>query len=65
MTLGLEFTAASDILRNAVAPTRQDILNLAAMVLLRTVLNYFLEREIEQGEQRRLREKESQREPNT
>ncbi|HEY9810042.1 MAG TPA: DUF1622 domain-containing protein [Halomicronema sp.] len=56
LTLGLEFTVASDILRTAVAPTRQDILNLAAIVLLRTLLNYFLEREIEQGEQRRLRE---------
>jgi uncharacterized membrane protein len=50
---------ASDILRTAVAPTRQDILNLAAIVLLRTLLNYFLEREIEQGEQRRLRESQS------
>ncbi len=64
LTLGLEFTVASDILRTAVAPTRQDILNLAAIVLLRTLLNYFLEREIEQGEQRRLREKESAKEPN-
>jgi uncharacterized membrane protein len=59
LTLGLEFTVASDILRTAVAPTRQDILNLAAIVLLRTLLNYFLEREIEQGEQRRLRESQS------
>ena len=65
LTLGLEFTVASDILRTAVAPTRQDILNLAAIVLLRTLLNYFLEREIEQGEQRRLREKDSAKEPNT
>jgi uncharacterized membrane protein len=32
---------------------RQDILNLAAIVLLRTLLNYFLEREIMQGEQSR------------
>nr|MBA3922947.1 DUF1622 domain-containing protein [Nostocaceae cyanobacterium] len=51
---GLEFTVASDILRTAVAPTRQDILNLAAIVLLRTLLNYFLEQEIRQGEQNRL-----------
>lgn len=58
LTLGLEFTVASDILRTAVAPTRQDILNLGAIVLLRTLLNYFLEREIEQGEQRRLSERE-------
>lgn len=53
LTLGLEFTVASDILRTAVAPTRQDIVNLGAIVLLRTLLNYFLEREIRQGEQHR------------
>lgn len=53
LALGLEFTIASDILRTAVAPTRQDILNLGAIVLLRTLLNYFLEREIQQGEYRR------------
>jgi len=50
LALGLEFTVASDILRTAVAPTQQDILNLGAIVLLRTLLNYFLEREIQQGE---------------
>jgi uncharacterized membrane protein len=58
LTLGLEFTVASDILRTAVAPTRQDILNLGAIVLLRTLLNYFLEQEINQVEQSSLREKE-------
>ncbi|HYF62302.1 MAG TPA: DUF1622 domain-containing protein [Herpetosiphonaceae bacterium] len=57
LTLGLEFTLASDILRTAVAPTRQDILNLGAIVLLRTLLNFFLEREIRQAE--RIREAES------
>ncbi len=57
LALGLEFTVASDILRTAVAPTRQDILNLGAIVLLRTLLNYFLEREIQQGEQRRSAER--------
>lgn len=56
LALGLEFTVASDILRTAVAPTRQDILALGAIVLLRTLLNYFLEREIQQGEQRCLPE---------
>ena len=59
LALGLEFTVASDILRTAVAPTRQDILNLGAIVLLRTLLNYFLEREIRQGEQSRSVEQES------
>ena len=50
LALGLEFTVARDILRTAVAPTRQDILNLGAIVLLRTLLNYFLEQEIRRGE---------------
>jgi uncharacterized membrane protein len=55
LILGLEFTVASDILRTAVAPTRQSILNLGAIVLLRTLLNYFLEQKIRQGEERRAR----------
>lgn len=60
LALGLEFAVASDILRTAVAPTRQDILNLGAIVLLRTLLNYFLEREIRQGEQSRIAEQTPQ-----
>ncbi|MFP5212909.1 MAG: DUF1622 domain-containing protein [Acidobacteriota bacterium] len=50
LALGLEFTVASDILHTAVSPTHQDIMNLGAIVLLRSLLNYFLEREIRQGE---------------
>lgn len=53
LALGLEFSVASDILRTAVAPDRNDLLNLGAIVLLRTLLNYFLEREIRQVEQHR------------
>lgn len=41
------------------APIRQDILNLGAIVLLRTLLNYFLEREIQQAEQHRSPERSS------
>src|SRR5882724_6873035 len=52
LALGLEFTIASDILRTVVAPTPGDILNLGAIVLMRTLLNYFLEREIRVGEKR-------------
>lgn len=59
LALGLEFTVASDILRTAVAPSRQDILSLGEIVLLRTLLNYFLEREIQQGEQHRTSQPES------
>ncbi|MDZ4158496.1 MAG: DUF1622 domain-containing protein [Anaerolineaceae bacterium] len=51
LALGLEFAIASDILRTAVAPNRQQIVTLAAIVILRTLLTYFLEREISQMEQ--------------
>ena len=46
LNLGLEFAMASDILRLAVSPTTADIIILFAIVLLRILLNYFLEREI-------------------
>ena len=59
LALGLEFTVASDILRTAVAPSRQDILNLGAIVLLRALLNYLLEREIQQGEHTRSSQSET------
>lgn len=62
LALGLEFTVARYILRTAVAPTRQDILNLGAIVLLRTLLNYFLENEIRQAEERRSNPEETMRE---
>ena len=43
---------AADILRTAVAPTWQDIGQLAAIAVLRTGLNYSLEREIAREEER-------------
>jgi uncharacterized membrane protein len=46
LTLGLEFQLASDVLETAVAPTFEEIGKLAAIAAIRTVLNYFLEREI-------------------
>lgn len=46
LTLGLEFTIAGDILSTAISTTSQEIINLTALVLLRTLLNLFLEREI-------------------
>ena len=53
LALGIEFTLAADILATAVAPTRADLLKLGAVVLLRTLLNLFLEREIREGEAKR------------
>lgn len=46
LNLGLEFAMGSDILRLAVSPTTADVVILFAIVLLRILLNYFLEREI-------------------
>jgi len=59
LILGLEFTVASDILRTAIAPTRQEIVNLGAIVLLRTLLNYILEHEIRLGEESHSEEREN------
>lgn len=47
LSLGLEFELAADILLTAIAPTWDEIGKLAAIIVLRTVLNYFLQREIE------------------
>ena len=47
LALGLEFQLASDILSTAVAPTFEEIGKLAAIATIRTVLNYFLDKEIE------------------
>lgn len=46
MVVGLEFQVAADILKTAVSPTWEDILRLAALIVLRTILNYLLEYEI-------------------
>ena len=47
MVMGLEFQVAADILKTALAPTWNDILLLAALIALRTLLNYVLERELQ------------------
>ena len=52
LALALEFELAADILRTAVAPTWGEIGQLAAIVVLRTVLNYFLQKEIDKAAQR-------------
>lgn len=44
--LALEFALAADIVRTAVAPTWEDIWKLAAIAVIRTMLNYFLAKDI-------------------
>ena len=47
LAVALEFTLAADILRTAIAPSWEEIGKLPAIAALRTLLNYFLQREIE------------------
>ncbi|WP_457095733.1 DUF1622 domain-containing protein [Lysobacter sp. P5_B9] len=47
LVLGLEFMLAADIVRTAIAPSWDDIGQLAAIAVIRTFLNYFLERDLE------------------
>jgi uncharacterized membrane protein len=47
MVMGLEFLVAADILKSSISPQWNDILFLAALIGLRTLLNYLLERELE------------------
>jgi uncharacterized membrane protein len=47
LLLGLEFELAADIIRSVVAPTWQDIGQLGAIAVIRTFLNYFLEKDLE------------------
>ena len=47
LLLGLEFMLAADIVRTAIAPTWDDIGKLAAIALIRTFLNFFLERDLD------------------
>lgn len=50
LTVALELLLAADILATAIAPTWDDIGKLASIAVLRTALNYFLERELKTSE---------------
>ena len=55
LAVALEFALAADILRTAIAPGWDEIGKLAAIAALRTVLNFFLQREIAEEADRRRR----------
>jgi uncharacterized membrane protein len=48
VAVSLELLLGADVLATAVAPSWDDIGKLAAIAVLRTALNYFLERELKQ-----------------
>ena len=66
LALALEFQLGADILSTAVAPTPEQIIQLGAIAIIRTGLNYFLSREMkeesadERGEKKVVNEAESE-----
>jgi len=50
LLLGLEFELAADIISSVVSPTWKDIGQLGAIAVIRTFLNYFLAKDLEQSE---------------
>ena len=47
LLIGLEFELAADIVRSVIAPSWFEIGQLGAIAVIRTFLNYFLERDLE------------------
>ena len=46
---GLEFMIAADIIHTFIRPTQEDLIVLATIVAIRTVISYFLGREVEEA----------------
>jgi len=46
LLIGLEFMIASDIIHTVLKPTMQDLIVLGSMVAIRTVISYFLNKEL-------------------
>ena len=49
LSLALEFELGADILKTAIAPDWKAIGTVGAIIVLRTVLNYFLQKELEKA----------------
>lgn len=48
IVFGLEFFIAADVLTTLIAPTQEELMLLAVVVIIRTILGYFLARETEE-----------------
>jgi uncharacterized membrane protein len=46
LVLALEFQLAADIVKTTVAPTYENLIQLGAVAVIRTFLNYFLSKEL-------------------
>ena len=49
LLLGLEFELAADIIGSVFSPTWQEVGKLGAIAVIRTFLNYFLEKDLEEA----------------
>jgi len=57
LLLGLQFTLAADIVRSLIAPTWESLGQLAAIAAIRTFLNYFLEKDLNEAAEAEARAK--------
>lgn len=48
IVFGLEFFIAADVLTTLIAPSQEELILLAVVVVIRTILGYFLARETEE-----------------
>ncbi len=48
LILALEFQLAADILATTIAPSQEELIRLAVIAVIRTFLNYFLGKELEE-----------------
>jgi uncharacterized membrane protein len=48
LVFGLEFFIAADVLTTLVTPSKDELITLGAVVLIRTILGYFLSKETKQ-----------------
>jgi uncharacterized membrane protein len=48
LALALEFQLASDIIKTTIAPTYEHLVQLGAIAVIRTFLNYFLSKELKE-----------------
>jgi uncharacterized membrane protein len=54
LLLGLEFELAADVIRTAISPTWNAIAQLGAIAVIRTFLNFFLEKDLEKHEEQEI-----------
>jgi uncharacterized membrane protein len=48
IVFGLEFLIIADVLRTLINPAREELYKLGGIVLIRTILSYFISRELHQ-----------------